>query len=145
MKLSTPDSKVTSTLHCQVHQDITLVVHEIKAMEHRSAVFQDSESGPRTLQDCSERDGVVLLCGCYSLCIFTPIIAFEAHCFPEVDSIQIMILEALKSGKNAEHSPFWKDGRQVYPGIPLHSASTHSQCPAQSLGIQPQGLAKHLR
>lgn len=35
---------------------------------------------------------------------------------------QIMMLEALKSGQNAELSPFWEDGRQGYPGIPLHFA-----------------------
>lgn len=58
---------------------------------------------------------------------------------------QIRILEALTSGENEEHSPFWEDGRQVYPGIPLRFSGTHSQCPAQSLGIQPQGLTELLR
>lgn len=58
---------------------------------------------------------------------------------------QIRILEALTSSENAEHSPFWEDGRQVYPGIPLRFSGTHSQCPAQSLGIQPQGLTELLR
>lgn len=43
-----------------------------------------------------------------------------------------------------EHSPFWEDRRQVYPGSPPCSSDVPPphQGLAQSLGIQPQGLTE---
>lgn len=127
VKLSTPDSRVTSILHCQVHQATAPAVH---GKSHGAQKCFSS----RVDQGCCRVAVRGMGSSCSAVAIPVAFLCLLLHwrltASQRWKPSQIMILEALKSGKNAEHSPFWEDGRQVYPGTPLHSAGVHTQCPA---------------
>lgn len=77
-----------------------------KAMKDRSAIFQDSGTGPRMLQDCRERDGL----SCSVVAIPVAFVCLLLHsrltASQRWKQSQIRILEALRSGEkqNILHS-----------------------------------------
>lgn len=134
---------MTPFLLCRVQWDISLWYTKCD-VKWEVVDLRVTEDGPR-MQPRWQPGGWGCLEGPFLQCpSLFPLVSLKALSWWRES--QITILLTLKQrGNTMEYFLFRKRERCLCPGSPICSSGVHSQGLAQSLGIQPWRLAKHLR